>query len=52
MDGLKSQLEQISLLIYYETFIANGFTSWEKLMNVTEAELTQMYVTLGHRRVG
>ena len=52
MDELQVTLDKIGLLIYYETFVSYGFTTWDLLMGVAETELASMYVTRGHRRVG
>jgi hypothetical protein len=51
MEGLERVLRELSMLIYFETFIAGGFTTWESLMEITESEMTKMYIRLGDRRV-
>lgn len=40
---LEEVLESLELMLYLEVFIAAGFETWEKLMNITEA---QLYVLL------
>jgi hypothetical protein len=51
IDELEDILRHLDLLMYFETFISAGFTSWDVLMEITEEELAALHVKIGHRRV-
>jgi hypothetical protein len=50
MTGLRERLERISLSQYYDIFTAEGFDTWETVLDVTESDLIELNVKLGHRR--
>ncbi|THZ25804.1 hypothetical protein D6C91_02842 [Aureobasidium pullulans] len=50
MNDLKSQLSRLDLSHYHDTFVDEGFDTWETLMDITEADLEVLGVKLGHRR--
>jgi hypothetical protein len=47
---LHTQLAQLGLDQYEQRLIENGFDSWEILMEITEADLSDLGFNLGHRR--
>ncbi|CAK7242895.1 MAG: hypothetical protein STHCBS139747_004398 [Sporothrix thermara] len=47
---LDEVLEELNLSQYYESFIDQGFDTWETILDITESDLDAMGVKLGHRR--
>jgi hypothetical protein len=50
MTTLSERLERLGLSQYLEIFTAEGFDTWETVLDVTESDLTALNVKLGHRR--
>lgn len=50
MSDLKDRLARLGLSQYHQTFAAEGFDSWETLVDITESDLSLLNVKLGHRR--
>jgi len=67
MSGLGERLERLGLAQYHDVFVAEGFDTWETLLDITESDLlvhrphyrccyadadrNALNVKLGHRRV-
>lgn len=50
MSGLGERLERLGLAQYHDVFVAEGFDTWETLLDITESDLNALNVKLGHRR--
>ncbi|KAF2644297.1 hypothetical protein P280DRAFT_547097 [Massarina eburnea CBS 473.64] len=50
MSDLKERLERLGLSQYLDSFTAEGFESWEIVLDITESDLSSLNVKLGHRR--
>ncbi|OCL08955.1 hypothetical protein AOQ84DRAFT_31351 [Glonium stellatum] len=50
MNDLGERLERLGLSQYLEVFVAEGFDSWETVLDITESDLNHLNVKLGHRR--
>lgn len=50
MTELRPILARLGLIQYLEAFEAEGFDTWETLCDITESDLTELEVKLGHRR--
>lgn len=50
MTDLSEKLEGLGLSQYFESFVAEGFDTWEIVLDVTESDLNYLNVKLGHRR--
>jgi hypothetical protein len=48
---LREQLESLGLGQYFAVFTDNGFDDWDTLLDITEEDLRDLDVKLGHRRV-
>jgi len=51
MDSLESKLENLGLAQYTNAFLDNGFEDWYTVLDITEDDLVEIGVKLGHRRV-
>ncbi|KAF2112490.1 hypothetical protein BDV96DRAFT_163868 [Lophiotrema nucula] len=49
MSELEERLERLGLSQYFESFVSEGFDTWETLLDITESDFT-LGVKLGHRR--
>ncbi|KAF2842852.1 HMG-box, partial [Patellaria atrata CBS 101060] len=50
MSELRERLEYLGLSQYFDAFVAEGFDSWETVLDITEPDLASLEVKLGHRR--
>ncbi|KAF2832082.1 hypothetical protein CC86DRAFT_86053 [Ophiobolus disseminans] len=50
MSDLRQQLARLGLSQYFEVFTAEGFDTWETVLDITESDLSLLNVKLGHRR--
>jgi SAM domain (Sterile alpha motif) len=50
MPELSEALERIGLSTYLDILCANGFNTWETVLDITEEDLTALEFKLGHRR--
>ncbi|KAB2568618.1 High mobility group B protein 13 [Lasiodiplodia theobromae] len=50
MADLPQRLEQLGLLQYLDIFVAEGFDTWETVLDIRESDLDALNVKLGHRR--
>ncbi|KAF1954019.1 hypothetical protein CC80DRAFT_136122 [Byssothecium circinans] len=50
MSELGERLERLGLSQYLEVFVAEGFDTWEIVLDITESDLSSLKVKLGHRR--
>ncbi|PVH97242.1 hypothetical protein DM02DRAFT_685570 [Periconia macrospinosa] len=50
MPALEEVLERLNLSPYRDALVANGFHSWETVLDITEEDLTALGFKLGHRR--
>ncbi|KAI9789756.1 MAG: hypothetical protein M1816_005795 [Peltula sp. TS41687] len=50
MTALAPVLDRLGISQYLEAFIAEGFDTWETLLDVTEEDLDALNVKRGHRR--
>ncbi|CAI6342558.1 unnamed protein product [Periconia digitata] len=50
MPALRDVLERLKLTSYHDALLANGFHSWDTVLDITEEDLTSLGVKLGHRR--
>ncbi|PVI00374.1 hypothetical protein DM02DRAFT_655464 [Periconia macrospinosa] len=50
MSDLGGRLERVGLSQYLDTFVAEGFDTWETVLDITESDLSSLNVKLGHRR--
>ncbi|KAF1815889.1 HMG-box, partial [Eremomyces bilateralis CBS 781.70] len=50
IEDLRDRLERLGLSQYLDAFVAEGFDSWETVVDITESDLTALNVKLGHRR--
>ncbi|KAF2003460.1 hypothetical protein P154DRAFT_573056 [Amniculicola lignicola CBS 123094] len=50
MRELGERLERLGLSQYLEVLVAEGFDTWETVLDITESDLTYLNVKLGHRR--
>ncbi|KAF2098548.1 hypothetical protein NA57DRAFT_75788 [Rhizodiscina lignyota] len=50
MTELNDRLERLGLSQYLTAFVAEGFDTWETVLDITESDLTSLNVKLGHRR--
>ncbi|KAF2142107.1 uncharacterized protein K452DRAFT_326624 [Aplosporella prunicola CBS 121167] len=50
MTELRARLEQLGLSQYFETFVTEGFDTWDTLLDIRESDLDALKVKLGHRR--
>ena len=48
---LREQLESLGLGQYFAVFTDNGFDDWDTLLDITEEDLRDLDVKLGHRRI-
>ncbi|KAI9821565.1 MAG: hypothetical protein M1832_003239 [Thelocarpon impressellum] len=51
MTDLESILSRLGLSQYLDQFVAEGFESWETVLDITEADLVALHVKRGHRRI-
>ncbi|KAH6691302.1 hypothetical protein F5X68DRAFT_64788 [Plectosphaerella plurivora] len=47
---LESVFEELGISQYLETFVDQGFDTWETILDITESDLDVLGVKLGHRR--
>ncbi|KAF2658270.1 hypothetical protein K491DRAFT_713662 [Lophiostoma macrostomum CBS 122681] len=50
MSDLRRNLERLGLSQYLDIFVAEGFDTWETILDITESDLNALNVKLGHRR--
>ncbi|KAH9878533.1 hypothetical protein IAQ61_001805 [Plenodomus lingam] len=50
MSDLKERLARLGLSQYHQVFAAEGFDTWETVVDITESDLSHLSVKLGHRR--
>ncbi|KAF2033793.1 hypothetical protein EK21DRAFT_108581 [Setomelanomma holmii] len=50
MSDLRQRLARLGLSQYLQVFTAEGFDTWETVLDITESDLSQLNVKLGHRR--
>ncbi|KAI4691175.1 uncharacterized protein J4E92_002934 [Alternaria infectoria] len=50
MSELRERLARLGLSQYHEVFTAEGFDTWETVLDITESDLSSLNVKLGHRR--
>ncbi|KAF2759323.1 hypothetical protein EJ05DRAFT_527525 [Pseudovirgaria hyperparasitica] len=50
MTGLRDRLDQLGLSAYFEELVAEGFDTWETILDITESDLNALGFKLGHRR--
>ncbi|CAI6341559.1 unnamed protein product [Periconia digitata] len=50
MSDLGERLERVGLPQYLDAFVAEGFDTWETVLDITESDLSSLNVKLGHRR--
>ncbi|KAH8731470.1 hypothetical protein GQ44DRAFT_722439 [Phaeosphaeriaceae sp. PMI808] len=50
MSDLRQQLARLGLAQYFDAFTAEGFDTWETVLDITESDLSLLSVKLGHRR--
>ncbi|KAF2854648.1 hypothetical protein T440DRAFT_514540 [Plenodomus tracheiphilus IPT5] len=50
MSDLKDRLARLGLSQYHQAFAAEGFDTWETVVDITESDLSHLSVKLGHRR--
>ncbi|KAL6164138.1 hypothetical protein ACJQWK_09813 [Exserohilum turcicum] len=50
MSDLKDRLARLGLSQYHQVFVAEGFDTWETVLDITESDLSSLNVKLGHRR--
>ncbi|RAR15905.1 high mobility group hmg1 hmg2 [Stemphylium lycopersici] len=50
MSDLKDRLARLGLSQYHQVFAAEGFDTWETVLDITESDLSSLNVKLGHRR--
>ncbi|OAL53322.1 hypothetical protein IQ07DRAFT_641719 [Pyrenochaeta sp. DS3sAY3a] len=50
MSDLRDILARLGLSQYFDALVAEGFDSWETVLDITESDLSQLNVKLGHRR--
>ncbi|CAK7228856.1 hypothetical protein SBRCBS47491_007051 [Sporothrix bragantina] len=47
---LEDVLDELNLSQYYDSFVDQGFDTWDTILDITESDLDAMGVKLGHRR--
>jgi len=50
MSDLRDRLARLGLSQYYQVFAAEGFDTWDTVLDITESDLSHLNVKLGHRR--
>ncbi|PSN65557.1 hypothetical protein BS50DRAFT_589950 [Corynespora cassiicola Philippines] len=50
MSDLGERLARLGLSQYLESLVAEGFDTWETVLDITESDLSSLNVKLGHRR--
>ncbi|KAI1447737.1 high mobility group box domain-containing protein [Annulohypoxylon stygium] len=50
MNSLEIIFGELGISQYLETFVDQGFDSWETILDITESDLDALGVKLGHRR--
>lgn len=50
MSDLRQRLTRLGLAQYVEVFTAEGFDTWDTVLDITESDLSLLNVKLGHRR--
>lgn len=50
MSDLRQRLARLGLSQYYDVFVAEGFDTWDTVLDITESDLSLLNVKLGHRR--
>ncbi|OAL06761.1 hypothetical protein IQ06DRAFT_3492 [Phaeosphaeriaceae sp. SRC1lsM3a] len=50
MSDLRQRLARLGLSQYVEVFTAEGFDTWDTVLDITESDLSLLNVKLGHRR--
>ncbi|KAF1945440.1 hypothetical protein EJ02DRAFT_44340 [Clathrospora elynae] len=50
MSDLRDRLARLGLSQYYDVFAAEGFDTWDTVLDITESDLSHLSVKLGHRR--
>ncbi|QDS72688.1 hypothetical protein FKW77_003104 [Venturia effusa] len=50
MNDLGVRLERLGLSQYLQSFISEGFDTWDTILDITESDLNALNVKLGHRR--
>ncbi|KAK7177478.1 High mobility group protein B3 [Paraphaeosphaeria sporulosa] len=50
MTDLEEELQQLGLSQYLEVLVAEGFDTWETVLDITESDLNFLNVKIGHRR--
>ncbi|KAH7072984.1 hypothetical protein BKA63DRAFT_55193 [Paraphoma chrysanthemicola] len=50
MSDLRQRLARLGLSQYLQVFTAEGFDTWETVLDITESDLSHLNVKLGHRR--
>ncbi|PQE21507.1 HMG box protein [Rutstroemia sp. NJR-2017a BBW] len=51
MDQLQFVLSKLEMQSYFERLLDNGFDTWEVLKDITESDMNEIGLKLGHRRV-
>ncbi len=51
MGSLEEKLESLGLDQYLNVLIDNGFEDWDTVLEITEDDLDQLGIKLGHRRI-
>jgi hypothetical protein len=50
MAEIETLLSRLGMSVYTNRFLAEGFDTWEAIMDTTEADLAYLAVTLAHRK--
>ncbi|PVH93532.1 hypothetical protein DM02DRAFT_603883 [Periconia macrospinosa] len=50
MSDLGERLERVGLSQYLDAFVAEGFDTWQIVLDITESDLSSLNVKIGHRR--
>ncbi|KAF7452107.1 NHP6B Chromatin-associated protein containing the HMG domain [Pyrenophora tritici-repentis] len=50
MSDLRDRLARLGLSQYYQVLAAEGFDTWDTVLDITESDLSHLNVKLGHRR--
>ncbi|OCK78831.1 hypothetical protein K432DRAFT_406138 [Lepidopterella palustris CBS 459.81] len=50
MTDLEERLERLGLSQYLEVLVAEGFDTWDTILDITESDLNSLNFKLGHRR--
>ncbi|KAF1845738.1 uncharacterized protein K460DRAFT_405978 [Cucurbitaria berberidis CBS 394.84] len=50
MSDLRDRLARLGLSQYFEVLVAEGFDTWDTVLDITETDLSHLNVKLGHRR--